>query len=219
MHDHICGPGCATASYLLKMAKLRLRLNEPRVVPVKTWCRICGVPALLEVVDDYDQAVRHFYALDDTPMVHKGVHAERGGWGVSWRLDDVLSLVFPDEHLDNELWPMPVWWMHNYGDPESEDRDVTIMTGSDLSEYRDNYMDTELRMLDKFVNRSPRDRDALEEAYGEVFDFADVGLHFELLGFKAPFAIATCKRTGERGSLIFQHDPRFYFGWDPGRVI
>jgi hypothetical protein len=218
MHEHRCGPGCEAAEYVAGLAIKRLRLNEPRVIPVKTWCRICGVPVLLEVLNDYDQAVRHFYALDDTPMVHKSVHAEQGGWGVSWRLDDVLNVLFLQEHRE-ELWPMAPWWRAQYGEPKSEGQGILVMTKHDLSEYRDRYMDLELRMLDRYINDNPRHITALELDYEEIWGEDDVGERFEIYGYKPPFAIAVDKVTGDKGSLIFQNSPRYYFGWSPERII
>ena len=215
---HKCGPHCQTVEYLTRLTKKRLRLDAPRVFPVKTWCRICGVPALLEVLNDYDQAVRHFYALDDTPMVHKGIHTETGGWGVHWRLDEVLACVFPREHVDT-LWPMPIWWEQSHGAPQSENQGILVMGDGDLNQYRHTYMDDELRMLEAHVNRNPKDRDELEKVYSDIWNTSEVARHYEILGFKSPFAIARCKTTGERGSLVFQNVPRYYFGWDAERVI
>jgi hypothetical protein len=218
MSGHFCGPHCSTARFLTKLTRTRVRLEQPRIIPVKSWCRICGVPVLLEVLNDYDMAVRHFYALDDTPMVHKGVHAESGGWGVSWRLDDVLDVVFLNEHME-ALWPMAPWWKEAYGDPRSEDQGVVIMSQSDLSTYRDVYMDMELRLLEQYINGNPKDAFELKSTYEEVWSAAEVGSRYEILGFKSPFAIARCRETGEKGTLIFQNHPRFYFGWDPERLI
>lgn len=218
MHEHNCGAHCYAAARLESIVNKRRRTLEPEIVPVKSWCRICGVPVLLEVLNDYDMAVRHFYALDDTPMVHKGVHAETGGWGITWRLDHVLSVVFPRQHTE-DLWPMVPWWDHQHGEPESEDQGVLVMTGQDKDEYADRYMDYELRLLEKYVNEKPRDPFQLEDEYGEVWSEDEVGQRFEVLGFRGPFAIARCILSGSKGSLIFQNTPRFYFGWDPDRLI
>jgi hypothetical protein len=219
MTEHVCGPHCSTARYLARLSLRRLSLQiVPRVINVKTWCRICGVPVLMEVLNDYDQAIRHFYALDDTRMAHRGVHSEPGGWGVHWRLDDVLSVVFPGDHL-NELWPMPPWWQSTYGETASEDQGVLILRDVDLGSHRDECMDDELRMLEKYINKTPREIHDLEATYGRVWTPADVAIDFEVFGFKSPFAVARCKRTGDHGSLIFQNIPRYYFGWDTQRVI
>jgi len=171
-------------------------------------------------MNSYDMAVRHFYALDDTPMVHKAIHAETSGWGVHWRLDDVLATVFPHQHPIDELyWPMPPWWIENYGEPQSEDQGILILSQSQIDNYEEEHMDLELHLLSRYLRDNPRDAAQLEGEYGEVWSAEDVGEDFEILGFKSPFAIAKCRKTGQRGSLVFQNNPRFYFGWDPERVI
>jgi len=80
---------------------------------IQTWCRVCGKAALVEVPNDYDMALEHVHWIDDQPTSHEG-HYENGGWGVHWRLDDVLREVFPAEHWD-ELFPMPRWYPHYDG--------------------------------------------------------------------------------------------------------
>jgi hypothetical protein len=95
----------------LTVTRLKVKWSK---VPVLSWCRICGLPVLLEVVRDYEYARRNFYVLDDQPQAHKNVHAERGGWGMHWRLDDVLTVVFGDEHAE-VCWPLAAWYEHNAG--------------------------------------------------------------------------------------------------------
>lgn len=215
---HECGPSCPTAAYLRRLVAARFWRLIPRSIPVKTWCRVCGVPVLLEVLNDYDQAVLMFHALDDTPMVHRGVHAETSGWGVNWRLDDVLNVLFLHEH-EEELWPIPPWWSEQYGQPKSEDQGVLVMSTKSLEQYRSSYMDLEIRMLDRYINGTPREFDELEGSYDEVWSERDAAERFEIYGFKPPFALARCIATGERGTLLFQNSPRYYFNWDTGRVI
>jgi hypothetical protein len=36
---------------------------------------------------------------------------------------------------------------------------------------------------------------------------------FEVLGFLAPYVIVRRKADGTKGSLMFKHSPRVYFGW------
>lgn len=184
------------------------------MIPVQSWCRICGFPVLLEVLTDYDLALAHFHALDDQPMAHKRVHAEVGGWGVHWRLDDVLSAVFPTLH--EEAWPRPVWYEHNEADAD----DVVVYRSHEDAE-RSMHMDidVELRMLKEVINRRPRNRDELSALHTEVWDTTELGARFEILGFKSPFAIVRDKRDGRQGSVLFQHEPRLYFNFDADRVI
>jgi hypothetical protein len=218
-HSHQCGPDCEAVRILVGAAEQSLS-HELRggVVAVKTFCRICSLPVLVEVLTDYEDAVRHFNVLDDTPMAHKGQHAEVGGWGVHWRLDEVLGAVFPREHHD-EIWPLRVWWQERHGQPLNEDEPVVILTDSDISTYREKYMDVELKMLERQINDAPKDRDELEAGEDQVWDHLEVGDEFEISGFKSPFALARHLVTGEQGTLIFQDNPRYYFGWSPDRVI
>lgn len=36
---------------------------------------------------------------------------------------------------------------------------------------------------------------------------------FDVEGFRAPYVVVRRKRDGMRGSLMFRHFPRVYFGW------
>ena len=54
-------------------------------------------------------------------------------------------------------------------------------------------------------------RKELEEDHGEVYDTNEVGKHFKIEGFLAPFCTGTDKETGERVVLAFRHSPRFYW--------
>ena len=59
------------------------------------------------------------------------------------------------------------------------------------------------------------DRTALEAQYGaeNVFDTTQLQAAFEVLSFCAPFCIVRRKSDGARGTLEFQHMPRFYFNF------
>jgi len=75
------------------------------------------------------------------------------------------------------------------------------------------------RDLVEKINGSPRDRGALEEEYGEVWTTQELQERFVVDGFLAPFVAVTEKATGTQGSLMFQHSPRYYFGYEPAKVI
>jgi hypothetical protein len=47
----------------------------------------------------------------------------------------------------------------------------------------------------------------------DVWDTETLKIDFDVLGFQAPFVVVRKKRTGEKGSLQFDHAPRVYFGW------
>ena len=63
------------------------------------------------------------------------------------------------------------------------------------------------------INANPGSREALEAEYGQVWDTQQLGTDFEVSGFMAPFVGVTRKSDGAKGSLTFQHNPRFYYGF------
>jgi hypothetical protein len=65
------------------------------------------------------------------------------------------------------------------------------------------------------INSTPGSSEALEAKYGKVWTTDEVILEFEILGFLAPFAVARRRSDGQKGSLEFQHLPRFYFNFQP----
>lgn len=155
--SHLCNSSCHIARLHIALAKNFHRKEHPDTVAVKTWCRICALPVMLDVITDYDMAVRHFFSLDDTPMGHKDIHYENGGWGVNWRLDEVLATVFPhSHHVDN--WPMCEWWLDSYGHPVAWDEEVVIVGDCDLAAHRDIRLEEELRTLAE-VRRHEKLRD------------------------------------------------------------
>jgi hypothetical protein len=63
-------------------------------------------------------------------------------------------------------------------------------------------------------NDELQERARLEKIYdGGVWDSAELREQFEVVGFAAPFVVAKRKADGKKGSLMFQHSPRFYFQW------
>ena len=70
------------------------------------------------------------------------------------------------------------------------------------------------RMVAK-INADPGSREALSAVYGEVYDTAEMQEAFTVEAFMAPFVIVTRKSDGKRGSLLFQHHPRFYYRFTP----
>jgi hypothetical protein len=65
------------------------------------------------------------------------------------------------------------------------------------------------------INSNPTEREALEAKHGQVWDTMELGSDFEVTGFMAPFVVARRKSDGVRGSLMFQHQPRFYYDFTP----
>lgn len=65
------------------------------------------------------------------------------------------------------------------------------------------------------LNAQPGSREALEAEYGQVWDTDELRRDFEVIGFAAPLVVVRRRSDGQKGSLEFQHQPRFYFGWQP----
>ena len=65
------------------------------------------------------------------------------------------------------------------------------------------------------INAEPGSREALEAEHGQVWDTRQLGEDFDVLGFMAPVVVVRKKSTGQEGSLFFQHNPRFYFDFQP----
>ena len=78
---------------------------------VRSWCRVCGQPVLVGLPSNYDRAVSVAHWIDDQIMDHDN-HTETGGWGVHWRLDDVMRAVFPSLHAE-DMFPIPPWYPHS----------------------------------------------------------------------------------------------------------
>jgi hypothetical protein len=68
------------------------------------------------------------------------------------------------------------------------------------------------------INADPGSRAALESEHGQVWDTQQLGEDFEVLGFSAPFVVVKRKADGIKGSLTFQHYPRFYFDFTADRA-
>ena len=61
----------------------------------------------------------------------------------------------------------------------------------------------------------PAELAARVEAGEQVWTTAEMQADFEALGFMAPFIIVRRRSDGAKGTLMFDHSPRFYFGWEP----
>ena len=65
------------------------------------------------------------------------------------------------------------------------------------------------------INAEPGSRADLESKYGKVWNTTELSQDFEVIGFAAPLVIVRRREDRVRGSLMFQHNPRFYFGFQP----
>jgi hypothetical protein len=64
------------------------------------------------------------------------------------------------------------------------------------------------------LNSEAGKRTALEAKYGTVYDTDQMREHFSVIGFGAPYLVVTRKSDGVKGSLEFQHAPRYYFNFE-----
>ena len=65
------------------------------------------------------------------------------------------------------------------------------------------------------INAEPGSRPDLESKHGQVWDTTQLSEDFEVVGFAAPLVVVRRRSDRVRGSLMFQHNPRFYFSFQP----
>ena len=64
------------------------------------------------------------------------------------------------------------------------------------------------------INDDAGSRADLEDRYWQVWNSDELrASSMEVIGFMAPFVVVRDLETGKRGSLEFQHSPRFYFNY------
>jgi len=63
------------------------------------------------------------------------------------------------------------------------------------------------------LNQCGYERRHLEALYGTVWDTEQLTSEFHVHGFMAPFVIVQRRSDDAKGSLEFQHYPRFYFNF------
>lgn len=61
------------------------------------------------------------------------------------------------------------------------------------------------------INTVPSLREELEAKYGQVWDTTQLQNDFQALGFMAPFIVVERRSDKIKGTLTFQHSPRYYF--------
>ena len=69
------------------------------------------------------------------------------------------------------------------------------------------------RIQQAAINARQASREMLEAEHGQVWSTEELSLEFEVIGFAAPLVVVRRKSDGRKGSLYFQHSPRFYFGF------
>ena len=72
-------------------------------------------------------------------------------------------------------------------------------------------------ITDNTQNEKAIEKARLIGIHGEnnVFDTTELQEQFEVIGFDAPFCVVRRKSDGIKGSMEFQHTPRFYFDFMP----
>ena len=73
--------------------------------------------------------------------------------------------------------------------------------------------ETPRKALTMLLNAEDPDRAKLEAEHGDVWSTAEMQKDFSVIGFMAPFIVVTRKSDQKKGSLMFTHSPRFYFGF------
>jgi hypothetical protein len=64
------------------------------------------------------------------------------------------------------------------------------------------------------LNNEAGGRQLLEDLHGQVWSTDELrASQYEVIGFMAPYVVVRDKVTGKKGSLEFQHSPRFYFSY------
>jgi hypothetical protein len=77
------------------------------------------------------------------------------------------------------------------------------------------YMVDCMRMkMASIINNNPKTREELTKDFGNVYDCEDIHTAYEIIGFAAPFVYVQDIATGKKGTLMFQHHPRFYFSFE-----
>ena len=71
------------------------------------------------------------------------------------------------------------------------------------------------RVMVAEINSAAAERTELEQRLGErVWSTDELRADFTVEGFMAPMVIVRRKSDGVRGTLFFQHDPRYYWGFN-----
>jgi len=85
---------------------------------------------------------------------------------------------------------------------------------TDVTEYGRRVIQHEIHAEIKSMDETS-ERTRLEAKYGvgNVWDTDEVTREFEIIGFMAPFVVAIRRSDNVKGSLTFQHEPRFYFNF------
>lgn len=68
------------------------------------------------------------------------------------------------------------------------------------------------------INEDALPLEELQRRHGQVWNTQDMARDFVVEGFGAPLVVVTRKADQKMGTLYFQHQPRFYWGFQEDRV-
>lgn len=136
--------------------------------------------------------------------------------------DRLIFKVHPRSLLEESVlvpWDQEPWRWSDYsfnGEPRTRLGNSTLMVGTKRKdkEMTDPTENIRRQRLAE-INAEPGSRAALEAEHGRVWDTDQLADEFQVLGFLAPIIAVRRRSDGQKGSLEFQHNPRFYFGFRP----
>lgn len=64
------------------------------------------------------------------------------------------------------------------------------------------------------INKDPETLEEYRAKYGKAWDTKGMQEEFEPIAFMAPFIMVRRKSDGKKGTLMFQHSPRVYWGFE-----
>lgn len=59
------------------------------------------------------------------------------------------------------------------------------------------------------------EKQELEKEVGKVWETEELMREFDVKGFLAPFVVVVRKEDNQKGSMEFQHSPRYYYSFVP----
>lgn len=74
--------------------------------------------------------------------------------------------------------------------------------------------ETEAIRRKMLIIQTNQDMASLESKYGRLWTTNELTRDFEVIGFLAPFISVKHRSDGKKGSLQFQHKPRYYFNFE-----
>ena len=67
------------------------------------------------------------------------------------------------------------------------------------------------------INAAPGSREYLEAKHGQVWTTSELSEDFEASASWPPSSLFKRRSDGVKGSVMFQHHPRYYWGFEPHR--